>query len=79
MTTETSGKVKCPVCGNLLGIVENGELIVKKKGRTVILRVWEEAEVECENCRGKAEVYRREFGRRGVWDGMVDSRGKSAE
>jgi len=68
----TTFKVKCPNCGNLLGIVEDGELIVKKKGRSVVMKVWEEAEIECENCRTRATVVRQH--QTPNWDGMVDSR-----
>ena len=71
---ESTFKVKCPNCGNLLGIIENGELIVKKKGRSVSLKVWEEAEIECENCRNKTEVHRYRDEDKQMWDGMVDSR-----
>ena len=69
---ESTFKVKCPNCGNLLGIVEGEELIVKKKGRSVIMKVWEEAMIECENCRTRATVIRQH--QTPNWDGMVDSR-----
>lgn len=71
---ESTFKVKCPNCGNLLGIMEDGELIVKKKGRSVVMKVWEEAEIECENCRTRAEVHRYREQEAPRWDGMVDSR-----
>lgn len=69
---ESTFKVKCPNCGNLLGIIEDGELIVKKKGRSVIMKVWEEAEIECENCRTRAQIVRQHEAP--TWNGMLDSR-----
>lgn len=74
---KSSFKVKCPNCGNLLGIVEDGELIVKKKGRSVTMKVWEEAEIECENCRAKAQIIRQH--ETPSWDGVIDSRKWEAE
>ena len=65
-------KVRCPTCGNLLGIVEDGMLVVKKKGRSVVMTVWAEAEIECENCRTRTKV-RQETA--SGWNGKVDSRG----
>lgn len=69
---ESIFKVKCPNCGNLLGIIEDGKLMVKKKGRSVVMKVWEEAEIECENCRTRAQIVRQHETPR--WEGMVDSR-----
>ena len=70
-----SFKVRCPMCGNLLGIIEDGQLIVKKKGRSVVMTVWEEAQIECENCRNRAEVHRFRDGDAPQWDGKLDSTG----
>lgn len=69
---ESIFKVKCPNCGNLLGIVEGGELIVKKKGRSVVIKVWEEAEIECENCQTRTTVVRQHEAP--TWNGVLDSR-----
>ena len=69
-------KVRCPMCGNLLGIIEDGTLIVKKKGRSVVMKVWEEAEIECENCRTRTAVHRE---RPNAWNGRLDSRERDVE
>ena len=41
-------------------------------GRSVTMKVWEEAEIECENCRTKAQIARQHEAP--SWNGIVDSR-----
>lgn len=68
----SSFKVTCPVCGNLLGVMEDGVLIVKKKGRVIEIKVWEEAEIECECCKNRMTVHRYR-GTEKQWDGVIRS------
>lgn len=69
-----SFKVVCPNCGNTLGVMEDGVLAVRKKGRIVRLTIWEEAEITCEDCDNVSVVTRMHETGNTAWNGMVDSR-----